>query len=91
MSSNKKTIAGSVFASMTEQQNPRKEIIAEMIVQAGLTTAGAATYYNNFRTGVWTAVKTEQIDTPVVDTITPAQLQTLWSGIRVEDPDTNQP
>lgn len=81
--SNKKTIAGTVFLTMTEQGKPRKEIVAEMISQAGLTTAGAATYYNNFRTGIWTAVKTEQVSKPVDDTVSPAALQNLWSTMKV--------
>lgn len=57
----KKEIAGNLYATMTAAGKPRKEILLAMI-QAGLTTAGAATYYNNFHSGAWSTTATPAAD-----------------------------
>lgn len=49
----KKAIAAALYTTMSAAGDRRKDIIAKMIADAGLTKPGAATYYNNFRTGVW--------------------------------------
>ena len=49
----KKAIAAAVYVQMTTEGKRRKDIVFTMCEKAGLTEAGASTYYNNFRTGVW--------------------------------------
>lgn len=44
----KTSLAAGVFNRMYAEGAPRKEIITEMTAVAGLTNAGAATYYQNF-------------------------------------------
>lgn len=47
----KKQLAIEVFLGMKDKK--RKDIVAEMVRVAGLTTAGAGTYYANLKAGVW--------------------------------------
>lgn len=49
----KKTLAGAVFDQLMVKSMTRKAIIAEMKKAAFLTDNGAATYYTNFKSGVW--------------------------------------
>ena len=69
----KKAIAQRVFSEMINQQ--RKMVIAAISEQAGLSQAGATTYYNNFKNDKWTnsekkvkaaAATPVVIDTPLV-------------------------
>lgn len=46
---NKGAIAEQLFIEMNEQQASRKDIIAAFIEQAGMTKAGATTYFHNFK------------------------------------------
>ncbi len=50
----KKAVAAAVFTAMNAAGNTRKEIMFTMCEKAGLSEAGAATYYNNFKKGLWT-------------------------------------
>lgn len=51
----KKQLAATVFTAMTAGGAvvKRKDVIAAMVAKAGLSPAGASTYFHNFRTGVW--------------------------------------
>lgn len=50
----KKQVSVALYRSLTAAGKSRKEIIAEFRVKAGLTPAGASTYYHNIHTGLWT-------------------------------------
>lgn len=45
----KADLARAIYAEETGKGTTRKDVIARMIVEAGLTKAGAGTYYQNFR------------------------------------------
>lgn len=46
----KKSVAGRIYMEMTMSATPaRKDVINRMVVEAGLTPAGAATYYATFK------------------------------------------
>ena len=47
----KKDIAGRIYSEMVGQK--RALVIAAMMAQAGLSKAGAGTYYQNFASGKW--------------------------------------
>ena len=51
----KKQLAATVYAAMTagDVVVKRKDVIAAMVAKAGLSPAGASTYFHNFRTGLW--------------------------------------
>lgn len=49
MAISKKAAAQLIYSEMTASGHPRKEIIERMVTEAGLTKAGAATYYTNFK------------------------------------------
>lgn len=51
----KKQLAGNLFTTMTQAGHSRKDIIAQMVAVAGLTYTGASTYYQNFKSGSWSA------------------------------------
>ncbi len=63
----KKAIAASVFAAMQVEGKTRKEILFTMCEKAGLSEAGAATYFNNFKKGLWTLPGVEAVAVPVID------------------------
>ncbi len=51
----KKQLAAAVYTAMTvgDVVVKRKDVIAAMVAKAGLSPAGASTYFHNFRTGLW--------------------------------------
>jgi hypothetical protein len=51
----KKAIAGRVYLAGVAAGHKRKVIIADMMAAAGLSDNGAGTYYQNFKSGQWTA------------------------------------
>lgn len=81
----KKAIAAAIFVEMSANKKPRKEIIFSMIEKAHLTSAGAATYYNNFKTAQWsTAPTTAKVATAVVTVpeqkVSGSELSALWNA-----------
>lgn len=48
---NKKADARAIFVKMAGQK--RKEVITAFVDTVGLSTAGASTYYQNFKSGTW--------------------------------------
>ncbi len=63
----KKAIAAAVFATLTAAGKTRKEVLSDMVSHAGLSQAGAATYFNNFKKGLWTLPGAEAVAAPAVD------------------------
>lgn len=53
----KKAVARTVYRNQLRRKTPlrRKDAIAQIAEKAGLSTNGAATYFENFRTGKWAA------------------------------------
>lgn len=47
---NKMAVATEIFKRMTAEGKARKEIILAFVVEAGLTKAGSATYYQTIKT-----------------------------------------
>ena len=69
----KKQLAATVFTSMTANGAAvkRKDVIAAMVAKAGLSPAGASTYFHNFRTGLWViTTPTPQQEEVVAETST---------------------
>lgn len=53
----KKAVARTVYRNQLRRKNPlrRKDAIAQIAEKAQLSISGAATYFENFRTGKWVA------------------------------------
>lgn len=49
----KKSQTVAIFKTMTAEGKPRKDIIAKMKADLGLSDAGANTYYQNCKSGAW--------------------------------------
>lgn len=63
----KKSIAATVFAAMSVEGKTRKEIMEAMMKSAGLSKAGASTYFHNFSHNVWNMDGTKPAELPKVD------------------------
>ncbi len=73
----KKQLAATVFTSMTANGAAvkRKDVIAAMVAKAGLSPAGASTYFHNFRTGLWViTTPTPQQEEVVAETSTAGEV-----------------
>lgn len=72
----KKATAALLYAQLTAAGKPRKEVLFEMVEKAGLTQSGAATYFNNFKQGIWPipVVTPETPETPVVESVAVPQI-----------------
>lgn len=55
IATSKKRLAANLYSSMTKAGRLRKDVITQMIEVVGLTPSGASTYYQNFKSGVWSA------------------------------------
>ncbi len=63
----KKAIAAAVFARLNAAGKTRKEVLFTMCEEAGLSEAGAATYFNNFKKGLWSLPGATAVATPAID------------------------
>lgn len=92
----KKAIAAAIFIEMSADKKPRKEIIFSMIERAGLTNAGAATYYNNFKTSQWSTAPTTTSKVTAAVTVpeqkvSGSELSALWNaGMVAAQRDSNE-